>query len=128
MKYACLSAFALLLTACGGGDSDLPLEDMAAPAPPSESATVDDSEPDIPIVGGPCSYEETVIDAHVIAVDDDLVELAGNGTQSFYMQVGDFPSVPEAGADYTIKAELITEGTCTPEIYTVIEGDVGGVE
>lgn len=102
---------------------------MAAPAPPVETSVAGEPATDDPgFVGGPCSYEEQMIDAHVIVVEDDMVELAGTDSESFYMPVESFPSAPEAGADYTIKAELITEGTCTPEIYTVIEGDVGGVE
>ncbi|MEM5516579.1 hypothetical protein WNY37_06435 [Henriciella sp. AS95] len=128
MRLIMLPALALLASACGGGDSDLPADDMAAPTPPAETSIVDESETDMPIVGGPCSYDDSVIDAHVITIEDGIVELAGTDSESFYMPVEDFPSVPEAGADYTIKAELITEGTCTPEIYTVIEGDVGGVE
>lgn len=128
MRFIIIPAIALFAAACGGGDGDLPADDMDAPAPPSETSVADDSEMDMPVVGGPCSYEETMIDAHVITIEDDLVELAGSDSEPFYMPVEDFPSVPEAGADYTIKAELITEGTCTPAIYTVIEGDVGGVE
>lgn len=122
MRLILIPAIALFAAACGESGPDLPGEDAAAPPPPAES------EADDMIAGGPCSYEETIIDAHVIAIEDGRVELAESGEQSFYIGSDAFPSMPEPGEDFTIRWESITEGTCTPDIYTIIDGDVGGVE
>ena len=123
MKYAYLAAI-LLIAACGGDEPDTAPGDTEAVVETESPDIIDDDE----IAGGPCAYEETIIDAHVVAIEDDRVELAMSGGEQFYIPTEDFPAPPRAGDDYTIRQELITEGTCTPEIYTVIEGDVGGVE
>ncbi|MEQ8558817.1 MAG: hypothetical protein RIB03_10920 [Henriciella sp.] len=129
--YAC--AFALILTACGD-DPGEPVTDtsggageMSASETADEINQVDETETEM-VVGGPCTYEVAMLEAHVVAIDGNTVEMNDSDATPFYMSVEDFETVPEAGEDFTIKREVITEGTCTPEIYTVIDGDVGGVE
>ncbi len=132
MKQAGLiCAAALFLTACGDEPAEPVTRDTSAETAiaDTELETVDKVETeDMPIVGGPCSYEVSMLEAHVVAIEDDQVEMNDNDANVFYLQLSDFPSPPRPGDDYTIKREMITEGTCTPEIYTVQEGDVGGVE
>lgn len=107
MKHAAFAcAAALFLSACGDA------ENTALPT---------DGEEQI-IAGGECSYVENVFEADVVGVEDDRVELKGPDGVSFYMQADDFDATPAAGETYTIKGEMIIEGTCTPEIYTVMEG------
>lgn len=126
MRLVLLAATALLITACGETDPAPADTEVVVTTDGAENADVvpDDST----IAGGPCSYDEAVIEAHVITIEDGQVELAETGGESFYMQAQDFPADVKAGDDFTIRAELITEGTCTPEIYTIIEGDELGVE
>lgn len=129
MRLILIAALALFTAACGGGDSELPDDTTTAPEPPAESEiSSTDTGMDEGFAGGPCSYEETMLDAHVITVEDGQVELAETGGESFYIPLEDFDETPEAGEDFTIRWESITEGTCTPDIYTIVDGDVGGVE
>ena len=113
MRLALVATATLLATACGAGDTD-PAEDMP--------------EDDMRIVGGPCSYDETVIEAEVIALEEDRIELARPDGEPFYMRVEDFGRAPSPGETFTILWEQITEGTCTPDIYTVMEAEAGGAE
>ncbi|WP_084397794.1 hypothetical protein [Henriciella aquimarina] len=132
MKHAAfLCAAALMLTACGNEPGE-PVTDeagdageMSTEAGTDEINKVDETEQ---IAGGACSYEVAMVEAHVVAIDGDTVEMNDSDASIFYMSVDDFETMPEAGEDFTIKREMITEGTCTPEIYTVVDGDVGGVE
>lgn len=75
-----------------------------------------------PIVGGPCSYEESVIEARVVGVEDGLVEMSSAGADyTFMLDVDDFDAPPAPGTRVALRRERITEGTCTPEIYTILD-------
>lgn len=73
-----------------------------------------------PIAGGPCSYETSVIDATVKEVDEDGALFLGPDGE-FWVSDEYLGALPEVGDMLTLKREQITEGTCTPEIYTVIK-------
>ncbi|MEZ6013060.1 MAG: hypothetical protein R3C08_14460 [Hyphomonas sp.] len=73
------------------------------------------------IAGGPCSYETSVITATVTEVDENGALFTGDEGE-FWVSgeyLGDLPAV---GDTLTLKQERITEGTCTPEVYTVVDG------
>lgn len=91
----------LMIAACTGDEGDVPFGGQ--------------------MVGGPCSYDTSVIEAEVVRVEDNLVELSGPARdENFVMPIEDFGTAPEAGTEFTIRREMITRGTCTPEIYTII--------
>lgn len=72
-----------------------------------------------PIAGGPCKYETSVIKATVTEVDEDGAML--NGPEGEFFVSDDYlGTLPEVGDTLTLKRERITEGTCTPDIYTVM--------
>ena len=73
-----------------------------------------------PIVGGPCSYETSIIEATVIEADEDGAVFMGPEGE-FYVSDEYLRTVPDVGAILTLQRERITEGTCTPEIYTVLK-------
>lgn len=73
-----------------------------------------------PMVGGPCSYETSTIQATVTEVDEDGAMFDGPEGE-FWVSgeyLGDLPAV---GDTLELKRERITEGTCTPEIYSVLK-------
>ena len=72
-----------------------------------------------PIVGGPCSYETSIIEATVKEVDADRALFTGPDGE-FYVSQEYLREMPAVGDTLTLKRELITEGTCTPEIYSVV--------
>lgn len=72
------------------------------------------------ITGGPCSYETDTITATVTETDEDGVFFEGPDGE-FYISGNDLDPRPEPGDVLTLKRERITEGTCTPEIYSVID-------
>ncbi|MGB3624827.1 MAG: hypothetical protein WA989_03300 [Henriciella sp.] len=112
MRIAILPALALLaLAACGSSDDTAPVDEMAdGPVDAQETMTDED-----------CNYVESVFGADVVAVEDGQVELTGPDRASFYMQADKFETTPASGEKYTIKGQLIVEGTGTPEIYTVMD-------
>lgn len=125
-----ICAAALFISACGGEPAE-PVTDEAVVEPEgaSDLDTVDATEAEMdPIAGGPCTYDVAMVEAHVVVIEDDLVEMNDSSANPFYLDLSDFDTPPQAGDDFTIKRETITSGTCTPEIYTIMEGDVGGVE
>ena len=73
-----------------------------------------------PIAGGPCSYETSEIDATVTEVDETGALFMGPDGE-FWVSDEYLGKLPAVGDTLTLKRELITEGTCTPEIYTVIK-------
>ncbi len=73
-----------------------------------------------PIVGGPCSYETTIIEAKVKETDEDGV-LFEAPEGEFWVPADYLGTQPEIGETLTLQRERITEGTCTPEIYSVVE-------
>ena len=73
-----------------------------------------------PIVGGPCSYETSVITGTVIEIDEYNARLTGDEGE-FWVQLADLRTPPAVGETLTLQRERITEGTCTPEIYSVVE-------
>ena len=77
-------------------------------------------DPRGPVVGGPCSYDSTVFEATISKVDDTDIIFDGPDGE-FYMSLSDFETTPSVGDTFTVKRDLITEGTCTPEIYSIME-------
>ena len=74
-----------------------------------------------PIVGGPCSYETSTLQATVTAVGEDGVTFEGPEGE-FRVSTEYLGALPAVGDTLTLKRERITEGTCTPEIYSVVTG------
>ncbi|MEZ5952728.1 MAG: hypothetical protein R3C13_00350 [Hyphomonas sp.] len=75
-----------------------------------------------PIAGGPCSYDTSIVTGTVIEVDEDGALLMGEGGE-FWVPGEYLGALPEVGEALTFQRELIVEGTCTPEIYTVVAPD-----
>lgn len=76
-----------------------------------------------PIAGGPCKYETSIVKGTVTEVDEDIVELMGE-EGAFRVEVSDLLKSPAVGDTLTLQHERITEGTCTPDIYSeVSSGD-----
>lgn len=74
-----------------------------------------------PITGGPCSYETSVIEGTVTEVDEDGALFMGE-EGAFWVTAEYLGTLPEVGDTLTLQRERITEGTCTPEIYSVVDG------
>lgn len=71
-----------------------------------------------PIAGGPCSYETSVIEATAVEMDEDGV-LFDSAEGEVWVPAEYLGALPAPGEALTLKRERITEGTCTPEIYSV---------
>lgn len=72
-----------------------------------------------PIVGGPCSYETSTIEGTVTEVDEDGALFMGEEGE-FWVSDEYLGTLPAVGDTIRFQRERITEGTCTPEIYTVM--------
>lgn len=72
------------------------------------------------IVGGACSYETSIVEGTVTEVDEDGALLMGEEGE-FWVQASYLHTLPEVGDTLTLQRERITEGTCTPEIYTPVK-------
>ena len=75
-----------------------------------------------PITGGPCSYETSIIEGTVTEVDEDGALFMGEEGE-FWVTAEYLRELPAVGDTLTLQRERITEGTCTPEIYSVVTGD-----
>jgi hypothetical protein len=76
-----------------------------------------------PIAGGPCKYETSIIKGTVTGVYEDGVVLMGEEGE-FRVETSDLHKQPAVGDTLTLQHERITEGTCTPDIYSeVSSGD-----
>jgi len=73
-----------------------------------------------PITGGPCSYETSIVQGTVTEVDEDGALLNGEEGE-FWVTAEYLRELPEVGDTLTLQRERITEGTCTPEIYSVVD-------
>jgi len=73
-----------------------------------------------PIVGGPCSYETSIIEGTVTEVDEDGALFMGEEGE-FWVSDEYLGRIPTIGEKIRFQLERITEGTCTPEIYSPIE-------
>lgn len=73
-----------------------------------------------PIAGGPCSYETSIIEGTVTEVDEDGALFMGEEGE-FWVPGSYLGKLPDVGDTLTLQRERITEGTCTPEIYSPIE-------
>ena len=80
------------------------------------------NQPSPPMAGGPCSYETSVITAIVTEVDEDGALFEGDDGE-FWVSDEYLGSLPKEGDTLTLKRERIMEGTCTPEIYAVVDAD-----
>lgn len=72
------------------------------------------------IVGGPCSYETSIVTGTVTEVDESGALLMGEEGE-FWVQASHLGALPEVGDTLTLQRERITEGTCTPEIYSPVK-------
>lgn len=75
-------------------------------------------QPTGPIVGGPCSYDTVEVDGTVSAVSEERV-IVGTEGDEIAVPAEYVRSQLAVGDAVTVKIETITEGTCTPVIYTV---------
>ena len=72
-----------------------------------------------PITGGPCRYEESIITGTARTIEDDGVMF--DGPEGEFWVSSDYLAAPPApGETVTFKRERIIEGTCTPEIYSIV--------
>lgn len=70
------------------------------------------------LVGGPCSYEASTLEGTVTAIRQDGALVVASGEEWLVPQ--EYIREPlEIGLNVTLMREQITEGTCTPVIYTV---------
>lgn len=70
------------------------------------------------LVGGPCSYEASTLEGTVTAIRQDGTLVVSSREEWLVPQ--EYVREPmEVGLDVTVIREQITEGTCTPVIYTV---------
>ena len=81
-----------------------------------------------PVVGGPCTYDEMDFTASPTGYTENAVLFLNPDDEEFDIQKDAFTTVPGEDDTVTIHSMRIIDGTCTPEIYTVIEGDAAGVE
>ena len=72
-----------------------------------------------PIAGGPCAYETDIIEATAVEVDAEGA-LFDSAEGEVWVPAAYLGALPEPGETLTLKRERITEGTCTPEIYSVV--------
>ena len=76
-----------------------------------------------PIVGGPCSYEESVFTAQPAGFTADGVQFTDPMDDTpFEIKAAAFETFPVIGTDVLIRREVITKGTCTPRLYFPAEG------
>lgn len=73
-----------------------------------------------PITGGPCAYETSVVEGTAKEVDTDGVLFEGEEGE-FWVPAEYLPDLPAVGETLTLERDRITEGTCTPEIYLVLD-------
>ncbi len=73
--------------------------------------------------GGPCSYDEADVAAAPTGYSENAVQFKNSRGEAFSIQKDEFKTVPEAGDTVMIHEMLITRGSCTPAIYTVIDDD-----
>lgn len=76
------------------------------------------------VEGGPCAYETSEITAKVITVQAEEVEFT-DGEWPFYIPLEQFGGVPAVGDEFRFNRQLITKGTCTPSLYTLLPDDTG---
>ena len=74
------------------------------------------------MTGGPCTYETSIIEASAVTVDTDGA-LFDSAEGEIFVAAGDLPALPAPGETLTLQVERILEGTCTPEIVTVVTAD-----
>jgi len=72
-----------------------------------------------PIAGGPCKYDTSIVKGTVTEVDEDGALRMGKEGE-FWVQASDLRKLPAVGDTLTLQHERITEGTCTPDIYSEI--------
>lgn len=72
-----------------------------------------------PIAGGPCTYETSIIEATVLAVEEDGA-LFDSIEGEIFLPAIDLPTRPLIGETFILEVERILTGTCTPEIITVV--------
>ena len=70
------------------------------------------------IVGGPCTYETTILEGIVTESRADGVLISASG-EEIYVPLEYIREPLEVDVEVTLKHQRITEGTCTPEIYSV---------
>lgn len=73
-----------------------------------------------PVVGGPCSYETSVFEATAREVGEDGA-LFDSAEGEVWVPADYLRTLPEPGETLTLQRERIIEGTCTPEIYSVVD-------
>jgi hypothetical protein len=73
-----------------------------------------------PMVGGPCTYDTSIVEGTVVYVEESGARLKGENEEVFWVPLEYLGTLPEVGDTLTLQRQLITEGTCTPEIYTVL--------
>ena len=72
-----------------------------------------------PVAGGPCAYETSIIEVTAVEVDEDGA-LFDSAEGEVWVPAQYLRALPEPGETLTLKRKRITQGTCTPEIYSVI--------
>lgn len=78
-----------------------------------------------PAVGGPCTYDEMDFTATPTGYTETGVLFLNPHGEEIDIQKNRFETVPEAGEEVTLQVMKITSGSCTPEIYTVVDDSAG---
>ncbi len=88
-------------------------------APVEETAVATETAPMVmPRVGGPCSYETTVVVAAVTQVTDTSVQLSEPEARPFTLPSTVFSEAPVVGQEFNFTKRKITKSTCSPLIYS----------
>lgn len=74
-------------------------------------------------VGGPCRYEESLVEG-IVAHHEGAGFVLQTADGELFVADGNLYNVPEVGDKVTLRRQLIVSGTCTPEIFSVVEPDV----
>lgn len=73
-----------------------------------------------PMTGGPCTYETDLIEATALEVDADGA-LFESAEGEVWVPAEYLPALPAPGETLTLQRQRILTGTCTPQIFSVVE-------
>ena len=76
-------------------------------------------DPRLPITGGPCAYETEMVSGKVVEITKYDAQFLG-AAGSFRVEKHDIGRDVKIGDEMTFTRKTITQGTCTPMIYSVV--------
>ena len=78
-----------------------------------------------PVIGGPCTYDEVDFTATPTGYTETAVLFLNPHGDEIDVQKDRFETLPGEGDAVTLHMMKITSGSCTPEIYTVVDDSAG---